>query len=164
MHKKKNARDWKIKTLLQHHESLIQATPNNKLDGKRIKSKIPSLLSTSQQKLSPNEMSAPPYCPKSWLPNPATPPIYRALQKRPKCPYTRRYNTSPRRGVLVNTSFSSSSGHASTGPCLPPTQAPRSRRVSPASKLLDALRAPRSNRLGDPVRPPWAVRPPLPSG
>ena len=53
------------------------------------------------------------------------------------CPYTRRYNTSPHRGILVNTFIDPSSGHASTGPRVLPTQAPRSRRVSPASKLPD---------------------------
>jgi hypothetical protein len=49
----------------------------------------------------------------------ALPPLAKELAEK-KCPYTKSHNTSPHRGILVNTWSSPSDGCASTGPSRPP--------------------------------------------
>jgi hypothetical protein len=48
------------------------------------------------------------------------PPISRAYRKWPKCPHTRSYNTSPQRGILINTLSSPSDDRTSIGLSRPP--------------------------------------------
>ena len=71
---------------------------------------------------------------------------------------------TPLEGNFGNLRFSSSNGQPSTTPCLASTEAIRSRCVSSASDLLDAVRTTRSDRPSWAVRPPHPVRPPLLGG
>ena len=68
---------------------------------------------------------------------------------------------TPIGGKMGNLMISPSDGQPSTAPHFPSTQAMRSRRVSSASDLLDAVRSTRSDRSSWAVRLPHPVRPPL---
>jgi hypothetical protein len=68
----------------------------------------------------PKRKSTTTYKPKSWLKNQPPPPIYRPSRKDQSTPYTRSYNSSPHRGILVNTWSSPSDDRASIGPSRPP--------------------------------------------
>lgn len=78
-----------------------------------------------------------PYSQRDSFPNMPLLLYIEPSNKRSMWPYTRNYKSSAHKGIMVNTSLSSSNRHASIGPCLRLTQDPRSHCVSFASKLLD---------------------------
>ena len=80
--------------------------------------------------------------------------------KVPNYPYNLKKDTRPLGAIWSSRSLHHRTDSPSSHLCLTLTQTPRSRHVSSTSKLPDALRPPRSERLSNPVRPAYPVRPP----